>query len=96
MGISGKIVTKIMIKFLILNKSNKELQNMFIQQILSILRNEEHGYFIDLLKTDIHDFMYGENREAMDPAQKIKIISNFQFYEEYLRYMIKEHEDPSK
>jgi hypothetical protein len=54
------------------------------------------GYFVDLPKSDIYDFMYGENRGALTPAQKVKIITNFQFYEEYLRYMIKEHEDPSK
>jgi hypothetical protein len=96
MGISGKVVTRIMVKYLILSKSNKNIQNMFITQILSILHNEEHGYFVDMPKTDIRNFMYGENKGALDPEQKVKILANFQFYEEYLRYMIKEHEDPQK
>ena len=40
--------------------------------------------------------MYGDDKAALDPDQKVQIIANFQFYEEYLRYTIKTHEDPSK
>ena len=54
-----------------MNKSNKDLQNMFLGQILIILRSEEQSYFIDLPKSDIYDFMYGENKAALDPDQKV-------------------------
>lgn len=44
---------------------------------MNVLRSEEHGYFIELPQSDIYNFMYGDDKAALDPDQKVQIIANF-------------------